>query len=355
MSPRSIRHAVIAAAMLMAGPVPAFSQPSSTPAPSAQVEETKSPATGTTAPSRESTGAAAAADTLPPRREPAPAASTDAPRTEDIDFGPEPAQLQAQQQNGGQNGGLLGESMLLDVLMLLAASIVGALIALMSPWSRSAERLHAPISGLAGKLKRIETGLKAQSNLSTPAPPPAGLRNEPVDTRRRETSHEDASAASLLKRDARPSAPASSNQQEHERNSKMQLALDEYAKLVATKGTKPRQFTQVVADFPQAHAVRVDQVHGLAAEPFREGDANQFVVAVGDGQRFAVVPTYEYISDFSIAFSAPVQNPDAVRQLFEFASDDTGQLRIERAAVVEIDEKGAVQIVRRGLLSGFRS
>jgi len=349
MSRRSSRGPFLATAMLI-GTLAALAAPQNVSAQPQEGEPQATPAeeAPTTAPPEQP-------DTARPQERPEASPPAGARERESADIMPEAGTPDAAAEP--VSDGLLGKSSLFDILVLLAAALVGALGGLLSPWSRSADRLRADHAAIVLRLRRIETGLKAQETLSAPAPTPAGPRYEPFDTRRRGSPLPHPEDGYQLHRDGGPSsdAAAAPRREEQERNGKMERALAEYGKLVATKGSKPRQFTQLLAEFPEARAIRLDHAQGLSTEPFREGDANQFAVAVGDGRRFAVLPTYEYVSDFSIAFSAPVQNPDFIRQLFEFVADDTGQLRVESAAVVEIDETGAVQIVRRGRLAGFRS
>ena len=342
MSPLPARCALATVALLAAAPAAAATQATSATPKAAQGQpERPAPADNTTAQQ--------APDSLPTQPAPDTPPATNLEGIVEDETASEPP--------AATTGGFLGQSTWFDALMLLAAALAGALIALLSSWSRSATPLGFDLARMRNRLDRIETGLKAQANLSTPPSGGTPSRYDAVDTRRRTTSHSASEDSYRLpSEDAAGDDPADATRRElRERNSRMERVLADYSKLVATKGTKPRQFTQLVAEFPEARAIRMDQVHGLSTEPFREGDANQFVVAVGDGRRFAVLPTYEYISDFSIVFSAPVQNPEHVRQLFELAADDTAQIRLESPAVVDIDENGAVQIVRRGRLSGFRS
>jgi|GEM_PF-5407635 len=350
MSRRLIQCGQAAIMLLAIAPVAGAAQDAPL-TPKAEEEQAKQPASAEEAPAQQ-TRETAASRSLRRQQDPSP---RDTPREAnfegmfDDDIAPErPAETTT---------GFLGQSVWFDALMLLATALAGALIALLSPWSRLTSRLGFHVAHMRNRLERIEAGLKAQANLSTPPSSSGASRYDALDTRRRPPSASAPERAHQFTSEgtAANDAAEATRREEHERNSKMQRALDDYARLVAMKGSKPRQFSQLLAEFPEACAIRLDQGHNLSTEPFREGDANQFVVAVGDGRRFAVLPTYEYISDFSIAFSAPVQNPEHIRQLFEFTADDTGQIRLESPAVVDIEENGAVEVIRRGRLAGFRS
>jgi hypothetical protein len=281
----------------------------------------------------------------------APAGARPEPRYEDVPF------REAPQATAQPVSALLGRTTWFDALMLLAAALSGALVALLSSWSRSAERAHRHIASLSRRLTQLESDLRARPMHGTAERSGEAPRYEPVDTRRRSVSNPLSAGEYRPDRDSPPvQAPAPpAPREDHRRAAGLESAVASYAKLVATKGSKPRQFHEILAQFPETRALRFDPATGIAAEAFRGDDANQFVVAVGDGRRFAVLPTYEYVSDFSIAFSSQVQNPEQIRQLFEFEADESGQLRVERPAEVEIDEFGAVHIRRRGRLSGFRA
>lgn len=259
-----------------------------------------------------------------------------------VDEAPEPRPVK-----GGS--GLLGGDMLTDLLCLLGAALLGALLALFSPWSRATARLERDQAMLLDKIRRLQNSLDSRS--SPPAPQPAASREtarfEPVETRRKAPD-------TLAQPVARPNAETRAADEANARHAAMTKALQDYVRLVGTKGAKPRQFSELLAAFPDVRSVRFDG-GGLALSPYLDGDANQFFVAAGDGRRFAVVPTYDYIADFPIAFSTPVQNPELVRQLFDLDVDETGQLRVGKAAVVTLDEAGAPQLDQRGSLSGFRS
>lgn len=246
-----------------------------------------------------------------------------------------------------ESSSLLGGDILTDLLCLFGAALLGALLALFSPWSRATARLEREQAMLLDKVRRLQNSIdsKARSPAAPPAPPPP--RFEPVETRRKSPD-----PAPLP--DDRPSAETRAADEADRRHAAMTKALQDYVRLVGTKGAKPRQFSELLAAFPEVRSVRFDG-GGLALSPYLDGDANQFFVAAGDGRRFAVVPTYDYIADFPIAFSTPVQNPELVRQLFDLDVDETGQLRVGKAAVVTLDETGAPQVDQRGSLSGFRS
>jgi hypothetical protein len=255
----------------------------------------------------------------------------------------EPAERRAEEGRAG----LLGGSLLLDLLCLLGAALLGALLALFSPWSRATARLEREQAMLLDKIRRLQTSIDSKTRAPAAPPAPQPPRFDPIDTRRKpvEAAPEPA---------ARPTAKARAADDGAARHAAMDKALQDYLRLVATKGAKPRQFSELLAAFPDVRSVRFDG-GGLALAPYLDGDANQFFVAAGDGRRFAVVPTYDYIADFPIAFSTPVQNPELVRQLFDLDVDESGQLRVGKAAILSVDEAGAPQIDQRGSLSGFRS
>lgn len=247
-----------------------------------------------------------------------------------------------------ENNGLLGSDMLTDLLCLFGAALLGALLALFSPWSRATARLEREQAMLLDKVRRLQNTLDSRPR--PPAPQPAASREpprfEPVETRRK--------TPDALVQPDRPNAETRAADEASARHAAMTKALQDYVRLVGTKGAKPRQFSELLAAFQDVRSVRFDG-GGLALAPYLDGDANQFFVAAGDGRRFAVVPTYDYIADFPIAFSTPVQNPELVRQLFNLDVDETGQLRVGKAAVVTLDEAGVPQLDQRGSLSGFRS
>ncbi|HEY7811286.1 MAG TPA: hypothetical protein VIA98_13015 [Allosphingosinicella sp.] len=204
------------------------------------------------------------------------------------------------------------------------------------------------------RLDSIETGLRAQAKLSSSAASPSP--RSPAETARQDYRVESAPRA--------PQAPSPqatpSGQSQDARTAQQEVsrrigqAADDYCNLIATKGAKPRQFADALAAFPEVLAIQ-QQGSTMVAGPYRENDANQFVVAAGDGENFVVLPTYEYVSDFAMAFSKPVMNPESVRLLFDFSEGDGGQLQIGQPAIVELDDTGLFHVKRKGQLSGFRS
>jgi TonB family protein len=130
-------------------------------------------------------------------------------------------------------------------------------------------------------------------------------------------------------------------------------ALQDYIALVARRGSRPSDFAALTGRFDHPLAVRLDAAGALVVEPFDPADPNQLLVALGDGEKAAVVPTYDYVANFDLAFSEPVQNPPAVRQLFDMEAGEGG-LRVVRMAVVELSG-GVARLKLRGRLGGFRS
>ena len=101
--------------------------------------------------------------------------------------------------------------------------------------------------------------------------------------------------------------------------------------------------------------VHVQGPTGIEATGYDPDDPNLMVVAAGDGRHFAVVPTYNYLTSFSISFSAQVQNPAIMSKLFRFNADGSKHLRVDKAAQIVIDDAGGVEIIQPGQLSGFVS
>ncbi|HEX8579053.1 MAG TPA: hypothetical protein VF655_05590 [Allosphingosinicella sp.] len=253
-----------------------------------------------------------------------------------------------------ESRGILGRGWATDLGLLFLTALLGAgagaLLGSQSSRRRNASDLHP----LKVRLDSIETGLRAQAKLSSSAASPSP--RSPAETARQDYRMEGAPRAPQ----APPPQTSPSGQSQDARTAQQEVsrrirqAADDYCKLIATKGAKPRQFADALAAFPEVLAIQ-QQGSAMVAGPYREGDANQFVVAAGDGENFVVLPTYEYVSDFAMAFSKPVMNPESVRLLFDFSEGDGGQLQIGQPAVVELDDTGLFHVMRKGQLSGFRS
>jgi hypothetical protein len=250
------------------------------------------------------------------------------------------------------SAGLLGRGFLTDLLALLLTALIGALLGYVfavARFRRSA--LHGQIADLSRSVSDIRKALAAPNKLSAqtpqrePNPPARPLRD---DSRR--SSPDPAPAPERVSAPA--AAPPPSRNQARARG--LNQAVDVYCRLVSTKGTKARQLADALTPFPRILAIRQDGA-SIVGIPYREGEPNQVLIAVGDneGDGFAVVPTFDYLSDFSMAFSKPVTNPEIVRSLFELVEDGTGQLRIQRPATVEMEEGGRMHVVRKGILAGL--
>lgn len=256
--------------------------------------------------------------------------------------------------------GLLGGSVLTDILALALAVILGALLGgLFGAW-RAAGPARRAFERHERRIAAVEKGLNAQAKLSQP---PAGTGSAPQPTRLGpygrplpyglDPEGTDFSSAPAP-RDDPPATPDSARRAALERNRQLDQTVEDYCRLVATKGARPRQFAELLATFPRLLSVRTE-AGNIVGEPYREGDANQILVAAGDGEHFAVLPTYEYLADFSMAFSKLVMTPPIVGQLFHLKEDESGQLQLVRPATVEKDESSVLRVTGKGELSGFRS
>jgi hypothetical protein len=139
--------------------------------------------------------------------------------------------------------------------------------------------------------------------------------------------------------------------QEDEFQAAERMLTARYGQLLA--GTpRPRQFNEMVWDL-NGRSLRSAGTGRLAISDFTGNDVNELLVAIPDGNRFLVVPTYDYLSEFQSAFGVVIQNPDHIRHYFDLRPDGIGQLRLLRPAVGREDEAGRMQVVEKGILSGF--
>lgn len=254
-----------------------------------------------------------------------------------------------------QSSGILGNFLWLDLVALFLTALLGAVVGSIFAGRQSyRSQLASDVRRLKEGLAHIEKGLQAQAKLSTGSG--GSPIRQPGDSLRHEhrslgtQGFAPSSSQSIPPADHRQDARAA----EQETSRRLRQGVSDYCKLVATKGAKPRQFADALKAFPRVLAIQ-QQGNTMVSAPYRDGDANQFIVAVGEGDSFAVLPTYEYVSDFSMAFSKSVMNPEGVRQLFDLVGDESGQLQIALPAAVELDDTGVFHAVRKGQLSGFRS
>jgi hypothetical protein len=288
--------------------------------------------------------------------------------------------------NGARVGrGFLGHDPVVDSLALLAAAVLGGALGAMSAYVIAAQRKRgnsAELQGGGSDERVIPIGTKG------PQPghgqPDRTGRQEAVtraahddddDVETDQPKHTPSVSHSSIdegKRDARQRAPQfgggreQEQEPEHESGAPARRGSDqhdeedlravhrEFNALIGQRGTKPSQFADLIRRFARVHAVQVTH-QGMSAQPYRGNEANQLIVALGNGDVQAVFPTYEYVSNFPVAFGRPGDNPEEVRQLFELQADDSGQLRVIEPARVEIGAAGSVTVKRRGRLSGFRS
>ena len=253
-------------------------------------------------------------------------------------------------------GGFLGRSMAVDAGALLLAALLGGLIgAVLIGRSRASIK---DLVSLWVDVKKLKEGVRASAQLSSSPTPSAAQQQQryaPVDTRKSafQLEREVAADRVIPRETAAESAVAAARAAEREQSARISQAVDKYRKLVTSRSAKPRQFSELLSAFSEVHGLVFDGAR-FTAVPYREDDVNQFVVAVGDGERFAVLPTHEYVSNFSIAFSMQVQNPEIVRQLFNFSADGSGQIQFEQPAQMLVDGTGALQLDRKGRLGGLR-
>jgi hypothetical protein len=136
---------------------------------------------------------------------------------------------------------------------------------------------------------------------------------------------------------------------------RMREAVVDYSRLVETRGVKPRQLAAQLDAFPDVRGLRLDAAGALTAIPYSAHDPAVLLLAAGDGDTFAVLPTYDYAASFRFAFWQPVQNPESVRRLFDLEPDDSRELRVEAPAVIRIGGNGQAALIKRGRLRGFQS
>lgn len=130
-----------------------------------------------------------------------------------------------------------------------------------------------------------------------------------------------------------------------------------YRDLLAQRA-KPRLLQDVIEEDSEARAIVCDADGStLSLAAVDPNDPGQMLVAFAGPEHdtFVVLPTFEYLENFRVAFSAPVQNPAVVRSLFELEQDDGGGLRLIDPALVRLDEGNVLRKVREGRLGGFAS
>lgn len=131
--------------------------------------------------------------------------------------------------------------------------------------------------------------------------------------------------------------------------------LQRYRELLASRA-KPRQLQDVIDEDATHSALLYDPAgRGLSLVPFDANDPGQLLVAIAGPVEgtYLVLPTYNYLEAFRVAFSSPVQNPELVRHLFDFDKDDSGNLQLIDAALIKVDETGSAQKSRAGRMSGY--
>ena len=125
-----------------------------------------------------------------------------------------------------------------------------------------------------------------------------------------------------------------------------------YAELVHRRG-KARDFAEAIAAFDRRLGLHFEAPSGLVTLPYREDSPNQLLVALGMDGRFIVVPTYEYISNFRVAFTTPGKNPAVVSEVFDLHQDGSGQLKLFDPAEIALREDGSAEVRKRGQLGGY--
>ena len=246
--------------------------------------------------------------------------------------------------------------------ILLTVLVCWLVIAL--PLGRRLDALTRDLEAVGKALrpaeKRDEAGVEATvTPRSAGGPVSARPRARPLDAgvsgpsapRNAARTDDNALAATLGTQSERRS-PA-----RYERASAARDRVARYRDLLAQR-PKPRQLQDVIDEDVDARAIDLgpDGVT-LSLSTFDPDDPGQMLVALSgpDEQSLMVLPTFEYLESFRVAFSAPVQNPAIVRHLFELDQDDGGGLRLIEPALVRIDEAGAPRRSRAGRMGGYSS
>ena len=183
-----------------------------------------------------------------------------------------------------------------------------------------------------------------------PAAPPARLPDAPAPPR-------DAPAPSAALPDAPSPVAEAGAPTRADRIAAVRDRVARYRDLLAQRA-KPRQLQDLIDEDGAARAVAFDaDRQTLSLVPLDPNDPGQMLVALAaaDEGTFVVLPTFEYLESFRVAFSAPAQNPPAVRHLFDLEQDDADGLRLLDPALVRIEDAGTVLKQRSGRMGGYSS
>lgn len=248
-----------------------------------------------------------------------------------------------------------------SVAILLTVLVCWLVIAL--PLGRRLDALARDLEAVRKALRRTEPRDEA-SGLAVVAPRlDDGLASARPRTRPVDPGVSGTSAPKIAARAADALAPTPGKRSERgspvrfERAAAARDRVARYRDLLAQR-PKPRQLQDVIDEDVDARAIGFgpDGVT-LSLSAFDPDDPGQMLVALAgpDEESLMVLPTFEYLESFRVAFSAPVQNPAIVRHLFELDQDDGGGLRLIEPALVRIDEAGAPRRSRAGRMGGYSS
>lgn len=250
---------------------------------------------------------------------------------------------------------------IVPISILLTVAVCWLVIAL--PLSKRLDALARDSEAMRQALRRAECHEEANGG-ATVAPRSAGRlaaarpRARPVDAGVSKPSTPRSAAGST---DA-PAMTASAQPERRaparlERASAARDRVARYRDLLAQR-PKPRQLQDVIDEDVDARAIGFGPDGAtLLLSTFDPDDPGQMLVALSgpDEEGLVVLPTFEYLESFRVAFSAPMQNPAIVRHLFVLDQDDAGGLRLIEPALLRFDEVGTPHKSRAGRMGGYSS
>ena len=266
-------------------------------------------------------------------------------------------------------------------MMGTVAIVVAAIALMIAAWALAISLpLRRQVAELSGKLDRLR---RDQQRAEQPAEPPAAVDRHralvdheerrpawtPTDLPPRSTAPEPrpyrprvAPASTPLSELAKPSvgSEAAIERRPSADVGRVAAVRDRVARYrdLLEQRAKPRLLQEVIDGDRQARAVVCD-VDGttLSLATVDANDPGQMLIAFAGPEEdsFVVLPTFEYLENFRVAFSAPVQNPAVIRSLFDLEQDDGSGLRVIDPALVRLDEGGVLRKIRAGRMGGFAS
>lgn len=241
------------------------------------------------------------------------------------------------------------------LVAVAASSVVAVILAVATAFALIALPLRRRLKDVERRLDKTHRALTRLEGQLAAAPDPVGpIPAEPARPRRAApTPPRDRTALAPGRAPVPP--PATTPSPSTGSRSGVDGRISRYRDLIASRA-KPRQLQDLIDEDARPRTLIYDRDgRGLSLMPFDPNDPGQLLVAIAGAAEgtLLVLPTYNYLENFRLAFSAPVQNPEVVRHLFELDRDGGGALRLIEPAEVHFDETGSVTKLSSGRLGGY--